>query len=73
MSKKYAILWYRPDEDGDRYIETSIYENAYFNNKEDADRICNKLNNDAEMFNGFEVVELTPYHEKDEPYIEGAD
>ena len=72
MTKKYAILWYRPDEDG-MELETSIYENAYFNNKEDADRICNKLDNDAEAFHEFEVVELTPYHEKDEPYIEGAD
>ncbi len=73
MSKKYVILEHIVDDFRDE-LETSIYNNCFFDDKKDAERIAAEL--DAEYKNPYdynEVEELNLYHETDEAFIEPED
>lgn len=73
MSKKYVILEHIVDDFSDK-LETRIYENCLFDDKEDAERIAEELDVEYKNPNDYnEVKELSQYHDTDENFIELED
>lgn len=73
MSKKYVIVEHFVNQFHEE-IEANIYNNCFFDDKEDAERIAKKLEAEYEGINDYnEVEELSLYHETDEAFIEPED
>lgn len=73
MSKKYVILEYIVDDFSDK-LETRMYNDCFFDDKSDAERIAAELESEYESpFDYNEVKELNLYHETDEDFIEPED
>ena len=73
MSKKYVILEHIVNDFSDE-LETEIYNDCFFDDKEDAARIAEELDAEYENPNDYnEVKELDLYHEPDEAFIEPED
>lgn len=73
MSKKYIIVEHIVDDFNDELGER-IYNDCFFDDKSDAERIAAEL--EAEYENDFdynEVIELSPYHDTDEDFVEQND